>query len=192
MTSLFPDPNEMHKSARISKCGTFRWTLKRSWGGGALAVWLMLNPSTADGTHDDPTIKRCINFTRAWGYPGFVVVNLYPFRSPSPAELWKWADWERNGPDWYARDAIHRNAGVIEAAGRAAAVRVVAFGAQPVQHDQAWLEECLEAFRQPSDISADETLYCLGVNSTGQPLHPMARGKMRVPDDATLQVWRGA
>jgi hypothetical protein len=30
----------------------------------------------------------------------------------------------------------------------------------------------------------------VGINKTGQPLHPMARGKMRVPDDTPLAVWR--
>lgn len=187
-----PAPSAPIKAASISSCGTYRWTLSRIWGEGPLATWLMLNPSTADGKHDDPTIKRCIHFTRAWGYPGFVVVNLYPFRSSSPAALWKWADWKSNGPDWYARDAIFHNCDVVEKWARAAALRVVAFGAQPVERDQGWLEVCLEAFGQPSDIGADEALYCLGTSTSGQPLHPMARGRMRVPDDARPVVWRAA
>ena len=91
---------------------------------------------------------------------------------------------------WSVRDDLAANLEDIERVARLSAIRVVAFGAQPIEHDQSWLEACLEAFEQPSDCGADERLWCLGINKTGQPLHPMARGKMRVPDDTPLAVWR--
>ena len=71
----------------------------------------------------------------------------------------------------------------IETAARIAAIRVVAFGAQPVDRDEMWVQQCLEAFEQPSDCGAGERLYCLGKSKSGQPLHPMARGKWRVPNN---------
>lgn len=47
----------------------------------------MLNPSTADENVDDPTIRRCINFAKDWGYGGMYVGNLFAFRTAYPKEL---------------------------------------------------------------------------------------------------------
>jgi hypothetical protein len=47
----------------------------------------MLNPSTADGKEDDPTIRRCIGFAKSWGNGSLEVVNLFGFRATDPKEL---------------------------------------------------------------------------------------------------------
>ena len=47
----------------------------------------MLNPSTADASVNDPTIVRVINFSKAWGYGGIRVLNLYALRTTNPKEL---------------------------------------------------------------------------------------------------------
>jgi hypothetical protein len=74
--------------AVISDCGRYRYVLTRRVGSGArIATFILLNPSTADGTRDDPTIRRCIGFTRAWDCGQLVVLNLFALRSPSPAVL---------------------------------------------------------------------------------------------------------
>lgn len=47
----------------------------------------MLNPSTADSNIDDPTIRRCMNFAKNWGYGAIAVYNLYSYRSTDPRQL---------------------------------------------------------------------------------------------------------
>jgi len=43
-----------------------------------------LNPSTADETNDDPTIRRCIRYSKDWGYDGYCMTNLFAFRATDP------------------------------------------------------------------------------------------------------------
>ena len=50
----------MRSDALISPDGRYRYWLTRQWGEGMRVCWVMLNPSTADASIDDPTIRRCI------------------------------------------------------------------------------------------------------------------------------------
>jgi hypothetical protein len=80
----------MKSDAILSDCGLYRYQLSRHWGEGTdgrFVVFVMLNPSTADGVHNDATIRRCIGFAQSWGYGGLTVVNLFAYRSTSPDVL---------------------------------------------------------------------------------------------------------
>lgn len=75
-------------SAVISADGKYRYKLGRYWGREtAPAVWIMLNPSTADAVDDDPTIRRCISFAKRWGFGGIEVYNLFALRSRDPIRM---------------------------------------------------------------------------------------------------------
>jgi hypothetical protein len=47
----------------------------------------MLNPSVADEECCDPTLQRCIHFSKQWGYGGMYIVNLFSYISTDPNVL---------------------------------------------------------------------------------------------------------
>lgn len=72
-------------TAKLSKCREYRYALWRTWDSSKRYVlFIGLNPSTADETSDDPTLKRCINYAKAWGYGGVCMANLFAFRATKP------------------------------------------------------------------------------------------------------------
>lgn len=85
--------NYLKKSAEISECGLYRYALTRVWDESKpLVLFIMLNPSTASGSIDDPTIRRCVGFASNWGYGGILVGNLFAFRATNPIDIPKVID----------------------------------------------------------------------------------------------------
>lgn len=73
-------------AARI--IGPYRYTLTRVWEEERPRVcFVMLNPSTADASQEDPTIRRCLSFARSWGYGSLEVVNLFAWRATKPTDI---------------------------------------------------------------------------------------------------------
>lgn len=148
-------------SAVISDDGLYRYRLDRELESQSLLskdfrpmVFCMLNPSTADSTLDDPTIRRCIGFARRENAPSLIVVNVYAFRSTDPAKLFTAVD--PVGPDNF--DYIHRAV--------AESKRVVA--AWGVNARQADVANAMFEFR-----SAGAEVVCLGTTKDGHPRHPL-------------------
>ena len=83
----------MIREATFSLCKKYRYTLFRKWrDGDKYAVFVGLNPSTADETKDDPTVRRCINFCKDWGYGSMYMMNLFAFRATDPKVMKAQAD----------------------------------------------------------------------------------------------------
>ncbi len=80
----------MDKGAIFSEDRKYRYVLRRTWfpGKSYACFCCLLNPSTADETIDDPTVRRCIHFAETWGYCGLVMMNLFAFRSTDPKRLY--------------------------------------------------------------------------------------------------------
>lgn len=74
--------------AEISPCGKYRYRLWRIWDESKpFCLFVMHNPSTADAFMEDPTIRRCMGYAKAWGYGGIYVGNLSPYRATDPKDL---------------------------------------------------------------------------------------------------------
>lgn len=92
MTTTIPNlfDEGIANGADISPCGNYRYKLWRTWRQDRPTLSIIgLNPSTADATQDDPTIRRCIGFAKSWGYGGLIMLNLFAWRATNPSELYK-------------------------------------------------------------------------------------------------------
>lgn len=67
-------------SAILSPCGTYRYRLERGTGDGTMA-FIMVNPSTADATADDATIRKVVGFATRVGFGRVIVGNKFAFRA---------------------------------------------------------------------------------------------------------------
>lgn len=70
--------------AVISECGIYRYTLTRQWGDGPCVAFLMFNPSVANAEISDATVRKCIGFSKRWGYGRLIVLNLFAIRNRDP------------------------------------------------------------------------------------------------------------
>lgn len=156
----------MNRTAEISKCGRYRYHLARWWEYNKPSVtFIMLNPSTADANVDDPTIKRCIKFAQRWGCGGIQVVNLFALRTPSPDVMKASA----------APEGIFNPQSILNAAQTSAWV-ICAWGNHGAHRGQA---ERVMKILQGHGVKT----YCLGTTDSGQPKHPLSRGKGFIPYD---------
>lgn len=145
----------MNKSAVLSEDRVYRYSLARWWDEALPKVLFVgLNPSTADASIDDPTIRKCIGYARRWGYGGFLMANLFAFRSSRPMEM-KNAR-EPIGPDnnAYLRAAVDQTAITVCAWGTHGAFR---------DRDAAVLKL----------LNEKRGVYCLRTTKAGHPEHPL-------------------
>lgn len=146
----------MKKGAVIDKTGFYRYSLWREWDiAKSKIVFIMLNPSKADASIDDPTLRRCISFAKFWDYGSLIVVNLFAFRTASPLELKKVDDPVGKQNDRYLKKAIKSADRVVVAWGN---------NGKLMQRDRLVLELLSKHNIQP---------HCLGITKSGYPRHPL-------------------
>lgn len=147
----------MTSSAVIDETGTYRYRLDRTWltAMSPRLVFIMLNPSTADASIDDPTIRRCIGFAKREHCGGLVVVNLFALRATNPGELQ--ASVDRVGPENYHHISEASYSGRI----------VLAWGAHPLAAEQG------RKVTWALNMQPGRTLWCLGTTKVGAPRHPL-------------------
>lgn len=174
------------KTARLSACGAYRFTLTRTWDGRPVLLVVMFNPSDADDKIDDQTIILLCHIAAHNGYGGIVVVNAIPLRSSVPgAAVYMVNTWDKRQA-WDERDRLQQNLGfVVQEVERAGAV-LLAWGALGERCDD-WMQFVREEIE--CALPDGVPLYCLGKTANGHPKHPMARGKHKVPKTAALLPW---
>jgi hypothetical protein len=137
-----------------------RYTLWRSWmGEGGTVNFIMLNPSTADDTFDDATIRRCVGFAKRWGYSALSVTNLFAYRATQPKNLMDLVGHNVGLAIGYDNDAH-----IAEEAARAAIIVC------------AWGDNCDVLPHRDLDVIATlrkYDLFCIRRTIKGNPAHPV-------------------
>lgn len=142
----------MEQFAAVSENKQYRYSLLRLWDIELPRIcFVMLNPSTADGEKDDPTIRKCIGFAKKLGYGSLDVVNLYAYRSTDPKELRKIAYPVGPENDKYIQAAIARSYLVVA----------------------AWGINATDPVRVNEVLDLIGSAMCLGRTNKGAPRHPL-------------------
>lgn len=159
--SLF---NEL-RGARFSQCRRYRYTLSRQWGqGGVWVNFLMLNPSTADATVNDPTITRCIRRAQGMGAGGLIVTNLFAWRATDPDDMKRAGD-DAVGPE--------NDQWILNAANISSQV-ICAWGNHGRHLDRsAAVLKILEPHKHK--------LFALNVTQAREPQHPLYVSLKKIP-----------
>ena len=158
------------QNARFSRCGDYRYSLERKWQHprqqARRVLFIGLNPSTADHRQDDPTIRRCVGFARDWGFSELEVVNLFAYRATYPSDLKQATDPVGKRNDYWIR-RCHRIADLT----------IACWG-----NDGEFMQ------RADTVLAMLNDLYCLNINRSSQPAHPLYQRADERPK--TLQALR--
>lgn len=144
-----------------------RLLLERRWiGGVGTANWIMLNPSTADDFKDDPTIRKCIGFSKRWGFAGLVVTNLFTLRATKPKDMKDCAkvDWAR---------AVGLADGELIKQASLADIVVAAWGTHGAFMGRA--EDVMNR------VLPTQEMHCIGLTKDGLPVHPLMASYTEAP-----------
>lgn len=147
----------LHSEADISEDGIYRYSLSRRLSMGERAILFVgLNPSTADGLKDDPTIRKCAGFARQWGFDWLFMGNLHAYRSTDPKALYRGIEPTTTiGP---------RNLDALTWMHQKAEVVVAAWGQNKLnRHAKAYANVVL----------GWSNCHALGFNADGTPRHPL-------------------
>jgi hypothetical protein len=155
---------DLTSSAQFSPCRNWRYTLHRRWRDGSSVAFLMFNPSTADETQDDPTIRKCVGFAQGWGYGRLVILNLFAIRGTDPRTVERVQDPVGPLNNYWILKALADD-------GCRELICAWGCGEHMKRADLARRPAALLAELQRSMTYLD--VNCLGVRQDGQPRHPL-------------------
>jgi len=154
---------------KFSPDRVYRYSLVRQWydefplwmasDPGPYAMFIGLNPSTADEVQNDPTVRRCIGYAKAWGYGALVMTNIFAYRSTDPKCMREVAD--PVGPD---------NDATLQGLAAGAGIVVAAWGAHGTHRGRA--DQIKRMIPK---------LHCLKLTKDGHPAHPLYLKKDLTP-----------
>lgn len=148
----------MDKGAQFSPDRIYRYALWRTWEQcNGHILFIGLNPSTADETEDDPTIRRCIGFAKDLGYGGIYMLNIFAYRATSPKVLMK------------AENPVgEKNNHFLQMYFDPIGFNIACWG--------MW-GKYLNRGREVIEMLGEEGLHCFGLTRYGQPRHPLYLSK---------------
>jgi hypothetical protein len=148
----------------------YRYRLTRVWDEGKPRVlFVMMNPSTADPTVDDPTVAKCCRFAGAWGYGGIFVGNSFAYRATDQKQLMAVSD--PIGPE---------NDRHLIAMAKAAATVVFAYG-EPHKRLRYRGPDVARLLMSKAGVKP----YALRFTKAGAPCHPLY-----LPETLKPIVWK--
>ena len=152
--AMFNDLLSADIGASFSPDRNYRYSLWRRWEQNApYALFIGLNPSTANEREDDPTIRRCKRFAADWGYGAIYMANLFALRATDPKVMLRHNDPVGVDNDVWLQD-LARDAGVI----------VCAWGAHGGHRERD---------KRVMHLLSAHDLMCLGSTKDGKPRHPL-------------------
>jgi len=121
-------------------------------------AFIGLNPSTATELEDDNTVRRCIDFAKRWGYGSMYMLNIFSFRSTDPDALYE------GNVEFWNRENMEQILLVAHKVDKF----VLAWGNHGdfVSRGALTIKELIK-------FGCEDKLYCLGLNRTGHPKHPL-------------------
>lgn len=156
----------MLRKAYFDEDKIYRYLLYRKWGPSTKKIaWIMLNPSTADETLDDPTIRRCIGFAKQFDADELDIVNLFAYRSTNPKNLYTAEDPIGKENDSYILKSLESSSIIILGWGN--------HGKLLNRSDEV-VSKLLKPYR--------DKVFALKVLKNGEPGHPLY-----IPYSAELQ-----
>lgn len=136
--------------AEFSEDRRYRYALWRIWDPSKPSVtFIGLNPSRADESTDDPTIKRVKQFAFDWGFGSVYMLNLFAFIATDPQQLLS------------CPDPIGRNDDVIKRYASRGEEVVFAWGNHETHGRNLLMQEIFPNAK------------CLAKNMNGSPKHPL-------------------
>lgn len=164
--------------AALSECGRYRYLLWRRWDDLVTPFrpmgFIMLNPSIADASVDDHTIRCCIRIAKREGCTGINVVNLFAWRSTDPRGL-------DTTPDLWGPDNNLMLERVLDVHASWETPLVAAWGASGPR----LLAGERAKYVMSRAAQRGVPLWCLGATKTGHPRHPS-----RLSNDQLLEPFR--
>jgi hypothetical protein len=151
-------PDHVKSDAVFSACGRYRQILTRQWDAELpLIMFVGMNPSQADHTHDDPTVRKECGYAKRWGYGGMIKCNVMDYRCTNPKGL------------LVAHVTPCSDENLIRVVSQLHLVHevVAAWGKLPPS-----LKPHAHAMCQLLK-KHDKKISCLGVNLDGSPRHPL-------------------
>ena len=156
-------------TAIFSECKRYRYRLTRDLTDDLLAgkknpvLFIMLNPSTATESKDDPTIRKIQGFARAWGHTELWIGNAFAWRATDPDDM-------KKVPYPVGEDNdVHLASMAVDAS------RIIVAWGKDGKHrgrDQ-------QVLKMLAALGVE--IYCLGQNGDGTPRHPLYLKNSTVP-----------